>query len=82
MIKREFPRHETFLPPFKAINDAIINLATNFVLSPIFQGNDENLDVSLSVPQYSNNGQQQSVNPTYHEMTDQVNTHKYSGEIA
>lgn len=74
MIKRvsERARHESFFS-FKAINDAIINLATNFVFS--LQSNDENLDVSLSVPQYSNsNGQQQqSVNQSYHEMADQVN---------
>jgi hypothetical protein len=76
VIKRvsERARHETFLS-FEAINDAIINLATNFVLS--LQNNEENLDVSLSVPQYSsNNGQQQqSVNQSYHEMADQVNIH-------
>lgn len=58
----------------EAINDAIINLDANFVSFPS-QSNDENLDVSLTVPQYSINGpqQQQSVNQSYHEMSDQVN---------
>lgn len=39
------------------------------------QSNDEDLNVSLSVPQYSINGQQQqqAVSTTYHEMSDQVN---------
>lgn len=70
----EFLRHETFHLPFEAINDAIINWETK-TLSCLLQNEDENLDVSLSVPQYSINGQQpqQSVNQTYHDMSDQVN---------
>ncbi|CRK96781.1 CLUMA_CG009916, isoform A [Clunio marinus] len=51
----------------------LIYLETNFIFF-LLQGNEENLNNPLLVPQYSINEQphQQSVNQTYHEMSDQT----------
>ena len=73
MSSRRTPRIKLFSHPQKPLMMLLLFFKQTF--NSFFQSNDENLDVSLSVPQYNNNGQQQqqSVNQTYHEMNDQVN---------